>query len=105
MMELVILPEIIRVEYEWKPPHCVDCKNFGHSHDKCPKTIADLVHNETPTDDCADGITNVDGFTKVTKHKNNVKNACLNQSHQIGGIKLSKPKANFQKSASYETGQ
>ncbi|GKD75257.1 retrovirus-related pol polyprotein from transposon TNT 1-94 [Tanacetum coccineum] len=22
--------EVIRVVYEWKPPHCVDCQSFGH---------------------------------------------------------------------------
>ena len=23
--------QIINVEYEWKPPHCGECKNFGHA--------------------------------------------------------------------------
>ncbi|GKA58828.1 zinc knuckle CX2CX4HX4C containing protein [Tanacetum coccineum] len=29
--------ETIRVEYEWKPPRCDECKIFGHSCDNCPK--------------------------------------------------------------------
>ncbi|GJY96748.1 reverse transcriptase domain-containing protein [Tanacetum coccineum] len=29
--------ENIRVEYEWKPPTCIDCRVFGHNTDKCPK--------------------------------------------------------------------
>ncbi|GJR90248.1 putative reverse transcriptase domain-containing protein [Tanacetum coccineum] len=29
--------EVIRVEYEWQPPHCVDCKCFGHDPNACPK--------------------------------------------------------------------
>ncbi|GJS02248.1 reverse transcriptase domain-containing protein [Tanacetum coccineum] len=37
------IKEVIRVEYEWKPPHCVECKSFGHSHDLCPKRVRDEV--------------------------------------------------------------
>ncbi|GJX91382.1 hypothetical protein Tco_0344708 [Tanacetum coccineum] len=29
--------EIVRVEYEWKPPRCDECKIFGHSCNNCPK--------------------------------------------------------------------
>nr|GEY16714.1 zinc knuckle CX2CX4HX4C [Tanacetum cinerariifolium] len=29
--------ETIRVEYEWKPPRCEQCKIFGHMNDQCPK--------------------------------------------------------------------
>ncbi|GKD28466.1 zinc knuckle CX2CX4HX4C containing protein, partial [Tanacetum coccineum] len=31
--------ETIRVEYEWRPPRCDTCKNFGHVHDYCPKKV------------------------------------------------------------------
>ncbi|GJY72841.1 hypothetical protein Tco_0477272 [Tanacetum coccineum] len=31
--------EIIRVEYEWRPPMCDLCKIFGHVHDHCPKKM------------------------------------------------------------------
>ena len=27
----------IKVEYEWKPPHCAVCKIFGHDSNSCPK--------------------------------------------------------------------
>ncbi|GJU81521.1 hypothetical protein Tco_1283886 [Tanacetum coccineum] len=37
------IKEFIRVEYEWRPPHCVKCKSFGHSHDLCPKRVRDEV--------------------------------------------------------------
>ncbi|GJY78274.1 reverse transcriptase domain-containing protein [Tanacetum coccineum] len=35
--------EVIRVEYEWTPPHCVDCKNFGHSIKQCPKCVIEAA--------------------------------------------------------------
>ncbi|GKB11547.1 retrovirus-related pol polyprotein from transposon TNT 1-94, partial [Tanacetum coccineum] len=38
--------EVIKVEYEWRPPRCTDCKVFGHSHDKCLKR----VNLETPSE-------------------------------------------------------
>ncbi|GKC99972.1 reverse transcriptase domain-containing protein [Tanacetum coccineum] len=31
--------EVIRVEYEWKPPHCVACKRFGHGPTTCPNRV------------------------------------------------------------------
>ncbi|GJZ44265.1 putative reverse transcriptase domain-containing protein [Tanacetum coccineum] len=37
------IKEVIRVKYERKPPHCVECKSFGHSHDLCPKRVRDEV--------------------------------------------------------------
>ncbi|GJS27007.1 reverse transcriptase domain-containing protein [Tanacetum coccineum] len=37
--------EIVRVEYEWKPPHCVDCKSFGHDTLVCPKRVREEVLN------------------------------------------------------------
>nr|GEU90230.1 hypothetical protein [Tanacetum cinerariifolium] len=35
--------EVIRVEYEWKPPHCVDCKIFGHNQSQCPKRVMEAT--------------------------------------------------------------
>ncbi|GJS96401.1 hypothetical protein Tco_0803369 [Tanacetum coccineum] len=40
--------EVIRVEYEWKPPHCGDCKIFGHDLLHCPKHAAATVPNDPP---------------------------------------------------------
>ncbi|GKB45582.1 hypothetical protein Tco_0896335 [Tanacetum coccineum] len=31
--------ETIRVEYEWRPPRCDECKIFGHVHDHCSKKV------------------------------------------------------------------
>ncbi|GJX35825.1 retrovirus-related pol polyprotein from transposon TNT 1-94 [Tanacetum coccineum] len=35
--------EVIRVEYEWKPPHCVECKTFGHGPNLCPKRVREDI--------------------------------------------------------------
>ncbi|GJZ64173.1 hypothetical protein Tco_0620594 [Tanacetum coccineum] len=78
------ISEVIRVEYEWKPPHCLDCKIFGHNSEKCPKKV--IVAEPT-----VDASAN-DGFTKVVSRKNKGKN---DSSQTIGGIRLSKPKSNF----------
>ncbi|GJV94535.1 TMV resistance protein N [Tanacetum coccineum] len=45
----------IQVEYEWKPPICVDCKVFGHASHQCPKCIPTKV---VPTEEIHE-----DGFT------------------------------------------
>ncbi|GKC88782.1 hypothetical protein Tco_1149431, partial [Tanacetum coccineum] len=79
----------VRVEYEWKPPHCIDCKLFGHSNDACPKIIREPV-TSTTTD------TTSDGFTEVTRKKNKgTKADQQSRSRHIGGIWLNKPKPNF----------
>ncbi|GKE50323.1 hypothetical protein Tco_1481581 [Tanacetum coccineum] len=31
--------ETIRVEYEWRPSRCDECKIFSHIHDYCPKKM------------------------------------------------------------------
>nr|GEZ53198.1 hypothetical protein [Tanacetum cinerariifolium] len=30
---------VIKVEYEWRPPHCNDCKIFSHTNNKCPNRV------------------------------------------------------------------
>ncbi|GKC24990.1 hypothetical protein Tco_1027140 [Tanacetum coccineum] len=80
--------EAIRVEYEWKPPHCVECKSFGHSHDLCPKRVRDevpkapsmAVKPSTMED-------NEEGFVEVKRRKKNKGDA----SRSFGGIRLPKP--------------
>ncbi|GJZ06676.1 hypothetical protein Tco_0540469 [Tanacetum coccineum] len=62
--------ETVRVEYEWKPPRCEQCKIFGHVHDQCPKTIT-----VTPIVDKSN-----DGFQTVVNRKKNGK-TCV----KIGG--------------------
>ncbi|GJU70619.1 zinc knuckle CX2CX4HX4C containing protein [Tanacetum coccineum] len=41
--------EMVRVEYEWKPPRCEQCKIYGHMNDQCPKnatTIPNVMNND-----------------------------------------------------------
>nr|GEU81899.1 hypothetical protein [Tanacetum cinerariifolium] len=78
--------EVIKVEYEWKSPHCIDCKIFGHTNDKCPKRVI----LDTPSDLCTQTVrelviastasTNSDGFTEVKRKKNKSKKADLQTS-------------------------
>ncbi|GKD43587.1 hypothetical protein Tco_1268232 [Tanacetum coccineum] len=76
--------KVICVEYEWTPPHCLECKLFGHNSEKCPKKVIVVE----PTIDASAN----DGFTKVVSRKNKGKN---DSSQTIGGIRLPKPKSNF----------
>nr|GEV86149.1 hypothetical protein [Tanacetum cinerariifolium] len=39
------IKEVIKVEYEWKLPHCVACKRFGHGPTTCPNRIKEDVQN------------------------------------------------------------
>ncbi|GKD47450.1 hypothetical protein Tco_1272095 [Tanacetum coccineum] len=57
--------ETIRVEYEWKPPLCIDCHVFGQSQEQCPKRVKEQVSEAKSVDN--------DGFTKVTKKKKKTK--------------------------------
>ncbi|GKA26000.1 hypothetical protein Tco_0712109 [Tanacetum coccineum] len=38
-MKSMYIREVIRVEYEWKPPHCVACKRFGQGPTTCPNRV------------------------------------------------------------------
>ncbi|GJY40955.1 hypothetical protein Tco_0428225 [Tanacetum coccineum] len=88
------ISEVIRVEYEWKPPHCLDLKLFGHNYEKCPNKV--IV-----TDDNVDNLTqNNDGFTEVVSRKNKGKKV-VNQQLKIliAGLQFHKPKSTFYKKA------
>ncbi|GJX42802.1 zinc knuckle CX2CX4HX4C containing protein [Tanacetum coccineum] len=79
--------EVIKVEYEWQPPRCTECKVFGHSHDKCPKRVnlETLSKNKDPVIP-SNASTHSDGFTKVKKKKNkgtNVKGANMDNSNKV----------------------
>ncbi|GJT92147.1 putative reverse transcriptase domain-containing protein [Tanacetum coccineum] len=82
------IKEVIRVEYEWKPTHCVECKSFGHSYDLCPKRVRDevpkapsiAVKPSTMED-------NEEEFVEVKRRKKNKGDA----SRSFGGIRLPKP--------------
>ncbi|GJV81870.1 hypothetical protein Tco_1517740 [Tanacetum coccineum] len=67
---MVILRRIVRVEYEWKPPHCFDCKSFGHEFNLCPKRVREEVPNNSARDTKATVmVENDDGFTEVKSRK------------------------------------
>nr|GEW97652.1 hypothetical protein [Tanacetum cinerariifolium] len=81
------IKEVIRVEYEWKPPHYVDCKSFGHDTALCPKR----VREEVPKNSARDTKTivmeeNDDGFTEVKSRKKN-------KGANFVRIRLNKPKS------------
>ncbi|GJW74845.1 putative reverse transcriptase domain-containing protein [Tanacetum coccineum] len=81
------IKETVRVEYEWKPPHCVDCKSFGHDTLLCPKR----VREEVPKHSARVANTTVmeendDGFTEVKSRKKK-------KGADFNGIRLNKPKS------------
>nr|GEU72209.1 hypothetical protein [Tanacetum cinerariifolium] len=78
--------ELIKVEYEWKPPHCADFKIFGHTTDKCPKRVINL---DTPSEMVVSIIpsaisTNSDGFTEVRRKKK--KGADMDNSSNVNKV-------------------
>ncbi|GKB05583.1 hypothetical protein Tco_0833778 [Tanacetum coccineum] len=75
---------LITVEYEWKPPLCVDCHVFGHISDLCPKRVVEPI--TTTVEDKSDRFTTV--MNKRRKRKMQV-NPNINKH---GGIKLNKTK-------------
>ncbi|GKA03824.1 hypothetical protein Tco_0676605, partial [Tanacetum coccineum] len=80
--------EVIRVVYEWKPPHCVNCQSFGYDPNLCPK----LVHEKIPKTSAMDVKANTmeendDGFVEVKSRKKK-KGA---DSRSFGGLRLNKP--------------
>ncbi|GJT82888.1 reverse transcriptase domain-containing protein [Tanacetum coccineum] len=82
--------EVISMEYEWKPPHCIECKTFGHSLNTCPKN----VNKSDPIATTAD--VQSDGFTEVSNRKNKGRKADQQpKSKHIRGIRLNKPKPSF----------
>ncbi|GJW77479.1 hypothetical protein Tco_0139161 [Tanacetum coccineum] len=84
------ISEVICVEYEWKPPHCLDCKIFGHNSEKYPNKV--IV-----TDDNVKNLAkNNDGFTEVVSRKNKGKKAVNKQlNNLIAGLQFHKPKSTF----------
>ncbi|GJS42095.1 putative reverse transcriptase domain, reverse transcriptase zinc-binding domain protein [Tanacetum coccineum] len=80
--------EIIRVVYEWKPPHCVNCQSFGHDPNLCPKLIREKIPKTSAMDVKANTMEeNDDGFVEVKSRKKK-KGA---DSRSFGGLRLNKP--------------
>nr|GEX90840.1 hypothetical protein [Tanacetum cinerariifolium] len=79
--------EVIRIEYEWKPPHCVDCQSFGHDSKLFPKRVREEVPNNSARVTKATTMEdNDDGFTEVKSRKKK-------KGVDFGGIRLNKPKS------------
>ncbi|GKC95162.1 reverse transcriptase domain-containing protein, partial [Tanacetum coccineum] len=79
--------EIVRVEYEWKPPHCVDCKSFGHDTLVCPKLVAKEGSKSSAKKDKEVVMEeDDDGFTEVKSRKKN-------KGANFTGIRMNKPKS------------
>nr|GFD09995.1 hypothetical protein [Tanacetum cinerariifolium] len=80
--------EVIRVVYEWKPPHCVDCQSFGHDTNLCPKHVREEISKTSATDAKANTMDeNDNGFVEVKSLKKK-KGA---DSRSFGGLRLNKP--------------
>ncbi|XP_071741046.1 uncharacterized protein [Rutidosis leptorrhynchoides] len=54
------LIDVVKTEYEWKPPRCSGCCVFGHTDAQCPKNVKVVVVNEKVDND---------GFKTVGKQK------------------------------------
>nr|GEU39994.1 hypothetical protein [Tanacetum cinerariifolium] len=80
----------IKVEYEWKPPHCLECHVFGHAADQCPKHIHE---NPKPV-----VVTSDDGFTTVVNKRSRGKGVANPQRTNKGsfsGVRVNNPNKNF----------
>nr|GFB59122.1 hypothetical protein [Tanacetum cinerariifolium] len=60
--------EVIRMEYDWKPPHCVECKCFGNDPNSCHKRVViPKAMPKAPTTSSA--VDNENRFVVVTIRK------------------------------------
>nr|GEW48372.1 hypothetical protein [Tanacetum cinerariifolium] len=73
------IKEVIRVVYEWKPSHCVECKCFGHGPNSCPKRVKEDRH--VGVNKPSNTKNNGEGFVEVKSQKNKGKDI----SCSIGG--------------------
>ncbi|PWA72916.1 hypothetical protein CTI12_AA265010 [Artemisia annua] len=86
--------EIIKVEYEWTPPHCDVCKVFGHDHINCPKSVKEAVCSDINVASKASTtlVETDDGFTKVQNRKDKGKKVGVQmpQNKSFRGIDVGK---------------
>ncbi|GKC04244.1 hypothetical protein Tco_0995854 [Tanacetum coccineum] len=80
--------ETIRVEYEWRPPRCDECKIFGHVHNHCPKKVVSPPIVATPnvvnTSIVVTPTVENDGFQAVGKKKKKDKSKSYNSGQFVG---------------------
>ncbi|GJU66176.1 trichome birefringence-like protein 3 [Tanacetum coccineum] len=82
--------EKIKVEYEWKPPHCLECHVFGHAADQCPKHVHEKPKPTVETSD--------DGFTTVVNKRSRGKGVANPQRTNKGSfsrVRVNNPNQNF----------
>nr|GFD01384.1 zinc knuckle CX2CX4HX4C [Tanacetum cinerariifolium] len=83
-----LIEETIRVEYEWRPPRCDECKIFGHVHDQCPKKVVSpsiaTTSNVVTSDVTPTVVMPNDGFQMVGKKKKKGKAKSTNASQFVG---------------------
>nr|GEW14178.1 hypothetical protein [Tanacetum cinerariifolium] len=83
-----------------KPPHCIECKSFGHGPSTCPKRAKEEAPKAPPM-----AVTRPssmenqeDGFVEVTVRRNKGKKAANQHANNlIAGIRIHKPKSSFYK--------
>nr|GFA41707.1 hypothetical protein [Tanacetum cinerariifolium] len=81
---IVFIKEVIRVEYEWNPPHYVKCKFFEHSPTTCPNHVKEVAPKASSmaTNKTSPMEDHEEGFVEVKNQKKKGK-AGSNQHHQI----------------------
>nr|GEV14894.1 hypothetical protein [Tanacetum cinerariifolium] len=80
--------EVIRVEYEWKPSHCVECQSFGHNLNSCPKQFRVEILKTLAMDIKATTMKeNDDGFVEVKSRKKKK----VADPRSFGVLRLNKP--------------
>nr|GEV73927.1 hypothetical protein [Tanacetum cinerariifolium] len=82
------IKEVIRVEYEWKQPYCVDCKSFSHGPNLCPKHVTEDIPKALSMASKSSTIKeNEEGFVEIKSQKKNKGDA----PQSFGGLRLPKP--------------
>ncbi|GKD46736.1 hypothetical protein Tco_1271381 [Tanacetum coccineum] len=77
----------IKVEYEWKPPICLECHVFGHGPDRCLKHVVEI---DAPAVEA-----NEDGFIQVVNRKSKGKSISSNPKGNFSGVKVNNAKKTF----------
>ncbi|GKD70876.1 zinc knuckle CX2CX4HX4C containing protein [Tanacetum coccineum] len=77
--------ETIRVEYEWRPPRCDECKIFGHVHEHCPKKVVSPPVVTTSIVDAPTVENSNDGFQTMGKKKKRKGKAKSTNGGQFAG--------------------